>query len=80
MNAGRNGDKASRFERLAERRVTETIKKMRLIGNLANRHNYSYSEKHNKQILDALESELRQLKARFRHETSLQSQGFSFKK
>jgi hypothetical protein len=80
MHDEQNGDKASRFEGLAERRVTETLKKMRLIGNLANRHNYSYTEEHSKQILDALESELRQLKARFRHETSQQSQGFSFKK
>jgi hypothetical protein len=73
-------EKASRFERLAERRVTETIKKMRLIANLANRHNYSYTEEHVRQILDALEGELRQVKAKFRQETSLQSQGFSFKK
>ena len=53
---------------------------MRLIGNLSNRHNYSYSEEHVKQILEALEGELRQVKARFRQETSLQSNGFSFKK
>lgn len=74
------GEKASRFERLAERRVTETLKKMRLIGNLSNRHNYSYTEEHVKQILEALEGELRQVKARFRQETSLPSDGFSFKK
>ena len=80
MKEERNGEKASRFERLAERRVTETIKKMRLIGNLANRHNYAYTEEHVKQILDALESELRQVKARFRQEVSSQAQWFSFKK
>lgn len=80
MNSKTNGEKSSRFERLAERRVSETLKKMRLIGNLANRHNYSYSEEHVKQILEALEGELRQVKARFRQETSAQSQGFSFKK
>jgi hypothetical protein len=73
-------EKASRFERLAERRVTETIKKMRLVANLSNRHNYSYTEEHVRQILDALEGELRQVKAKFRQETSLQPQGFSFKK
>ena len=80
MNAERTGEKASRFERLAERRVTEAIKKMRLIGNLSNRHNYSYTDEHVKQILEALEGELRQVKARFRQETSAQSDGFSFKK
>jgi hypothetical protein len=80
MNGERTGEKVDRFQRLAERRVTETIKKMRLIGNLANRHNYAYTDEHVKQILEALEGELRQVKARFRQETSLQSQGFSFKK
>jgi hypothetical protein len=78
-NEGTN-EKSSRFERLAERRVTETIKKMRLVANLSNRHNYSYTEEHVRQILDALEGELRQVKAKFRQETSLQSQGFSFKR
>lgn len=73
-------EKGSRFERLAERRVTETIKKMRLVGNLSNRHNYSYTEEQVKQIVEALESELRQVKTRFRHETSSQTQAFSFKK
>jgi hypothetical protein len=80
MKAVYTGEKASRFERLAERRVTETIKKIRLIGNLSNRHNYSYTEEHVKQILEALEAELRQVKARFRQETSSPSNGFSFKK
>ena len=80
MKEACTGEKASRFERLAERRVTEAIKKMRLIGNLSNRHNYSHTEEHIKQILDALEGELRQVKARFRQETSSQSDGFSFKK
>ena len=73
-------DKASRFKRLAVRRVTESIKKMQLIGNLANRNNYSYNEEQVKQILEALDSELRHLKSRFRQETSTRSQGFYFKK
>ena len=80
MNLEHIDAKADRFERLAERRVTETIKKMRLVGNLANRHNYCYTEEHAKQILDAIEAELRQLKSRFRQETAPQSNGFSFRK
>ena len=58
MKEAHNREKASRFERLAERRVTEAIKKMRLIGNLSNRHNYSYTDEHVKQILEALEADL----------------------
>jgi hypothetical protein len=72
--------KADRFERLAERRVTEVVKKLRLVANLANRRNYVYTEEHVKQILDALEAEMRLVKAKFRQETSAQSQGFAFKK
>lgn len=80
MNGDSVNDKASRFERLAERRVTETLKKMRLVGNLANRRNYAYSEEQVRQMLEALENEMRQIKAKFRQENSTQSRGFSFRK
>lgn len=73
-------EKTEKFERLAEKRVTETIKKMRLIGNLANRRNYTYTEDHVKQIVDALENELRILKSRFKEETSTEIYSFSFKR
>lgn len=73
-------DKAERFERLAEKRVTQVLRKMKLVGNLANRHNYSYTEDHVKQIFEALETELRQTRARFRNESSSSDQKFSFKK
>lgn len=80
MNSTGIIDRASRFERLAERRVTEVVKKMRLVGNLANKRNYMYTEEHVRQILEALEAEMRQVKAKFRQETSTQAQGFSFRK
>ena len=80
MNSESANAKGERFERLAERRVTEVVKKMRLVGNLANRRNYTYTEEHVKQILDALEAEMRLVKAKFRQETAVQSQGFSFRK
>jgi hypothetical protein len=80
MNSESASRKADRFEHLAERRVTEVVKKMRLVGNLANRRNYSYTEEHVKQILEALEGEMRLVKAKFRQETATQSQGFSFRK
>lgn len=80
MKSDRNSDKASRFERLAQRRVTEVLHKLRLIGNLANKRNYSYTEDHVRQILNALEVELKGVKARFRQEASTHEQGFSFRK
>jgi hypothetical protein len=72
--------KAQRFERLAVRRVTEVVKKMRLVGNLANKHNYSYTEDQVRQIVEALDAEMRQVKARFRQEISSLTQEFSFRK
>jgi len=80
MNAELASKRAERFERLAQRRVTEALKKMRLIANLANRRNYTYTEDHAKQILEALEAEMRIVKAKFRQESATQSQAFSFRK
>ena len=57
--------KRERFVVLAEKRMTRTIKEFRLIGNLANKHNYSYTEQDARRILSALESELKLLRNRF---------------
>lgn len=50
---------------LAEKRVVRTIKDMRLIGNLANRNNYEFTDKDAQKIISALEKELRAMKAKF---------------
>ncbi|MBW7452867.1 hypothetical protein ACFOLF_13515 [Paenibacillus sepulcri] len=73
-------EKRERFERLAEKRVTDVIHKLRLIGNLANKNNYDYTDEHVKQILDTLDLELRSLKGRFKEESSSEQYSFSFKK
>jgi len=72
-------EKRDKFERLAEKRVTDTIKKMRLVGNLANKRNYDYTEIHVKQIIDVLENELRLLKIRFKEGTVSDNCTFEFK-
>jgi len=54
-----------RFVSLAEKRVRKAIKDLRLIGNLSNKSNYSYTEADVKKILTALQRELKDLKARF---------------
>lgn len=54
-----------KFVNLAEKRVTKTIKNLRLIGNLSNRTNYSYTEKDVKKIISTLDSEIRNLKQKF---------------
>ena len=74
-----NSEKATKFERLAEKRVSDAIKKLRLIGNLSNKHNYAYTDEHVQQIIKALDAEMQLLKSRFREETDTKSFGFSFK-
>lgn len=75
-----NQEKLNKFERLAEKRVADTLKKMQLISNLANKKNYEYTDKHVKQIVDALETELKLLKARFSEESTERNIEFKFKK
>lgn len=59
-------DARERFVDLANKRVTKTIKDMRLVGNLANRRVYKYEDVDAKKIVKALQQELDILKARFR--------------
>lgn len=59
-------DKRSRFVELAEARVTKASQTIRLIGNLANSNNYAYSEDDAQKILEALDIEMKLLKAKFR--------------
>lgn len=66
-----------RFIALAEKRVTRTIKHMRLVGNLANRTNYVYEQQDVDQILGALNDELKLLRRRF--EESVTDQDIEFK-
>lgn len=70
--------KEERFLRLAESRMNELIDKFRLVGNLADKRNYSYSDEQAKQILKALEEELRNLKAKF-SSIEQKEKSFSFK-
>ncbi len=72
-------ERVKKFEILAERRVIEAIKKLRLIGNLANKRNYSYAEKHVKQIISALESEMKDLRNKFQNDSSGGQIEFKFK-
>jgi hypothetical protein len=61
-------DKRGKFVELANNRVNRTIKDLRLIGNLANRASYEYTEEDARKILRALQREMDDLKLRFRGE------------
>ncbi|WP_458354475.1 hypothetical protein [Peribacillus frigoritolerans] len=71
--------KTAKFEELAEKRVSETLKKLQLIGNLANKNNYDYTEAHVKQIIDTLETEIKVLKNKFTEESKSRKTEFKFK-
>lgn len=58
-----------KFVELAEKRVSRAIKDIRLVGNLSNKSNYSYSEEDVKKILKALRTEVDALKSRFEAST-----------
>jgi len=66
-----------RFVSLAEKRVARTIKDIRLIGNLSNRTNYTYTNDDVKKIVSALSAELANMKKRF--ETHNDPEGVVFK-
>lgn len=72
-------EKMMKFERIAEKRVSDVLKKMQLIGNLANKNNYEYTDNHVKQIIDSLENELRVLKNKFAEGSSEKITEFKFK-
>lgn len=71
------GSNRDRFVRLAESRVNKAIKSIRLVGNLSNKNNYSYTDKDAKQIIRALDKELRALKSRFESDSEEAELGFS---
>ncbi|WP_061943096.1 hypothetical protein [Collimonas pratensis] len=62
----RKRDARDKFVELANKRVTRTIKDLRLIGNLANKRAYIYTDTDAKKIVRALQREVDVLKARFR--------------
>lgn len=72
--------KLEKFEQLAERRVSDTLKRLQLIGNLANKNNYDYTDTHVKQIIDTLENEIKNLKTKFGEEVKARNTDFKFKK
>ena len=53
------------FIKLAEIRVNNALKAMKLLGNLSNKSNYSYDEPQVRKIISALDSELKSLKVKF---------------
>jgi len=58
-------DKAERFQKVATARTQKIIDMMRLLGNCANKGNYSYTDKQVEAIFSALQYELDEAKAKY---------------
>ena len=56
---------SEKFIELAEKRVNKALKDIKLIGNLANRSNYYYTEDQVNKISKALKEAVRQCEKRF---------------
>jgi len=54
-----------RFRRLATARTNEVLRRLKILGNCANRQVYSYSEKEVEKIFSAIERKLRETRAKF---------------
>ena len=62
--------KNERFRRLAESRGNRLIREISLLGNLANRKNYSYSDEEVERLFEPILQELNEVRALFDAESS----------
>jgi len=56
-----------RFIRLAEKRTNNIIKNIRILGNCSNRSSYAYTREEVDKIFNAIMSELREAKSKFKN-------------
>jgi hypothetical protein len=65
-----------KFVRLANARVNKALNAIRLIGNLSNRSNYSYTEDDVEKIFRALSTALKDCKGKFQRDGSADDHTF----
>ena len=58
-------EKKEKFKKLAEYRTNEVLKRLRVLGNCANRSAYNYSKEDINKIFSAIEKALRETRAKF---------------
>ena len=58
-------NKTIKFKELAEKRVNKAINLIRLVGNLSNSNNYSYSKDDVTKVMSAMEEEIQTVKKKF---------------
>jgi hypothetical protein len=65
MNNEATNQKRERFKRLAEYRTNEVLKRLKVLGNCANRSAYEYAEEEINKIFSEVEKTVRETKAKF---------------
>ena len=60
-------NREKKFIELAEKRMTRLIKQIKLVGNLANKSNYIYTDEQANKIIKTLNDELNDVKHKFRN-------------
>lgn len=68
--------KAEKFKNLAEKRVNNAIKQIRLIGNLSNTNSYEYTDEQVRKVFKTLDHELAVARKRFQDTESIASDRF----
>ena len=58
-------EKRERFKKLAVYRTNEVLKRLRVLGNCANRSAYEYSEEEVNKIFSEVERRVKEVKAKF---------------
>lgn len=58
-------DKKERFKRLAVYRTNEVLKRLKVLGNCANRSAYKYTEEEVNKIFSEIERKVKEVKAKF---------------
>lgn len=67
------------FIRLAEARVNKAMKSIQIIGNLANKGNYEYTDEDVRAIVNALQKEINDMKSKFKNEGANSAMEFRLK-
>jgi hypothetical protein len=58
-------EKRNRFKKLAVYRTNEVLKRLKVLSNCANRSAYDYTEEEINKIFNAVEKEVKEVKAKF---------------
>ncbi|MCK4540444.1 hypothetical protein KAU09_04810 [Candidatus Parcubacteria bacterium] len=59
-------NKREKFKKLAETRTSEVLRRIKILGNLANKSAYEYDEKDINKIFSAIENTTREMKSKFK--------------